>query len=104
MNTGCLKKCKVVYLLIAVLSISCSKMDAIYSDFLKEGELIYPAKADSLKVHPGDYKIKLSWVIFSDPKVSRAVVYWDNRRDSTEVTIPKSSRPDTIEVLLTNME
>src|SRR5690554_589353 len=92
------------YLMIAIVTASCGKMDAIYSDFLKEGEFIYPAKADSLKVHPGDYRIGLSWVILSDPNVSNAVIYWDNRRDSLEISITDPARPDTVRVVLTDME
>ncbi len=93
-----------VYLIIAMVTASCGKMDAIYSDFLEEGEFVYPAKADSLKAHPGDYRIALSWVIFADPNVSNAVIYWDNRRDSLEVSINQSVRPDTVRVVLADME
>lgn len=93
-----------VYLIIALVTASCGKMDAIYSDFLEEGEFIYPAKADSLSAHSGDHRIALSWVIFSDPNVSNAVIYWDNRRDSLKVSIDQAVRPDTIWIELTNME
>jgi len=92
------------YLILLGCVASCGKMDAIYSDFLEEGEIIYPAKADSLRAHAGDYRIALSWVVLSDPNVSRAVVYWDNRRDSVTVSIANTQRPDTITVILENME
>lgn len=104
MNTNYHRVYKLACLIIATLSMSCGKMDSLYSGFLEEGEFIYPAKADSLKSRSGDYRLELSWVVFSDPNVKQAVIYWDNRRDSLEVVVSKSSRPDTIRVLLTNME
>lgn len=104
MNTNRQSLRILVYLIVAMVTASCGKMDAIYSDFLEEGEFIYPAKADSLRAHPGNNRIMLSWVILSDPNVSNAVIYWDNRRDSLEVSISQSVRPDTVRVELTDME
>ncbi|GAA4304807.1 DUF4998 domain-containing protein [Compostibacter hankyongensis] len=91
-------------LLIAVCGIhACSKMDATYRDLLSKGPRVYVGKADSLKAYPGHNRIKLSWLAISDPAIKRAVVYWNNRSDSSAVTIQKTSGVDTINVILPDM-
>src|SRR3546814_3760695 len=79
-------------------------MDALYSGFLEEGEFIYPGKADSLRAHPGYNRIQLSWIVLADPNATNAVIYWDNRADSLEVDLGQVARPDTMRVILNDME
>lgn len=91
---------------IAVLGIaSCSKMDATYKDFWKDGEHTYPAIPDSLKVYPGKNRIEITWLILGDPTVSKAKIFWNNRADSTEIPIERSSSSnvDTVRAMLDNM-
>lgn len=83
---------------------SCSEMDDTYDQFLEGGEIIYVQGADSLRVYPGRNRIKLSWLAISDPTVSKAVVYWNNGRDSLEVPIEKTDGIDTINVLIEPLE
>lgn len=79
---------------------ACSKMDATYKDFIKDGEIIYVAPADSIRAHPGRNRIRLSWLQLADPSVSKAKIYWNNKRDSMEVTLQRSKGIDTVNVLL----
>lgn len=87
-----------------MLMASCEKMEDTYSDYLKGGEIAYPGKADSLTAFPGNERIALQWLIMSDPKVVKAVVYWNNQADSIVVPIKKTSHVDTINVRLADME
>ncbi|TDQ11513.1 DUF4998 domain-containing protein [Pedobacter metabolipauper] len=87
-----------------MLTASCEKMGDTYSDYLKGGEITYPGKADSLAAFPGNQRIALQWLIMSDPKVVKGVVYWNNHADSVVVPIQKTSKVDTIKVILPNME
>jgi hypothetical protein len=88
---------------IIVLIASCGEMDEHYKEFLEGGEKIYPAKADSAKVHPGRHRLQLSWLVLADPKVKRAKVFWNNRKDSIEVEIKKTSSVDTVKVMLNDL-
>jgi hypothetical protein len=88
---------------IIVMIAACGEMDEHYKEFLEGGEKIYPAKADSAKVHPGRHRLQLSWLIMADPKVKRAKVFWNGRNDSTEVEIKKTSAVDTVKVMLNNL-
>jgi len=93
------------YLLLASILIisSCDKMEDGYMEFAKGGEIIYLGKADSLKTFSGRDRIKVSWLLISDPKITRSVIYWNDKRDSSVVNIQRSSGVDTISVFLENM-
>lgn len=82
---------------------SCSKMDDTYKDFLKGGEILYLGKADSVKAYAGKNRIKIAWLLPGDPKVTGAVIYWNNKADSAKVTFPKPSLTDTISVMINNL-
>src|SRR3546814_11759755 len=79
-------------------------MDEILRDFYKDGEIIYPGKADSLKAYPGRYRLGLSWLILADPKATRAKIFWNNRQDSLEMDMVRTSHTDTVEVMFENLE
>lgn len=89
---------------IIVWIASCGEMDEHYKEFLEGGEKIYPAKADSAKVHPGRHRLQLTWLVLADPKVKRAKVYWNNRKDSIAVEIKKTSSVDTVKVMLNDLD
>lgn len=78
-------------------------MDATYADFIKDGKIIYPGKADSVSVLPGKNRLLLSWLLF-DPNVTRVKIYWDNRTDSVELNVAPSLGIDSIKTLLSDME
>ncbi|WP_256005294.1 DUF4998 domain-containing protein [Pedobacter deserti] len=93
-----------LFALVTVIAASCEKMEETYNGYLKEGEIIYPGKADSLMAFPGNGRIGLQWLIVSDPKVEKAIVYWNNHADSVVVPIRKTSQVDVIKVTLPDME
>ena len=83
---------------------SCGKMDTTYKDFLKGGEILYLGKADSIKAYSGKNRIKLTWLIPGDPRVTGAVVYWNNKADSLKVAFTKPSLTDSASVIINNLE
>src|SRR3546814_225257 len=88
----------------AAILASCGEMDEIHRDFYEDGEIIYPGKADSLKAYPGRYRLGLSWLILADPKATRAKIFWNNRQDSLEMDMVRTSHTDTVEVMFENLE
>ena len=82
---------------------ACSKMDDYKDTFLTGGEIQYTGKADSVKFHSGYNRAQLSWLILSDPKVTRAKVYWNYRKDSAEINIQRTSGVDTIRLMINNL-
>jgi len=91
--------------MIALLSaVGCGKMDDTYRDFVKDGRIIYVGKADSLMVLPGRDRLVLTWVQQADPKVTEAMVYWNNGTDSLLVDIPKTAGRRRVNVPFDEME
>lgn len=82
---------------------ACSKMNATYKDFVKDGVVIYPGKADSLKAFPGRGRLELFWTL-SDPKVKHCRVYWNQGKDSMDVAIQQITGMDTIRVTIDNLQ
>jgi len=90
-------------LILPLLFASCDKMEDRYMEYTKGGEIIYLGKADSVKVFSGRNRIKVSWLLLSDPKITKSVIYWNEKKDSAIVNVQRSKGTDTISVLLGNM-
>ena len=52
---------------------------------------MYTGKVDSLTVLGGYEKARFTWQINADPRINRVVIYWDNRRSQTEVSVNRTS-------------
>jgi hypothetical protein len=66
-------------------------MDGTYKEFIVPNGIVYPQKADSVKVYPGENRVKITWQKGNDPKVIGAWIYWNNYTDSLHVDIPSNS-------------
>lgn len=86
-------------LALLLLFTACSKMDDTYKQFIKNGEIPYAGSVDSVKVFPGDNRIQLSWLV-SDPRVTKAKIYWNNKSDSLDMVLKRQYDVDTINVIL----
>jgi hypothetical protein len=92
------------YLCVAVLGCflaACTKSDD-YKKYSKDGEMIYPAKADSVIVSPGRNRLQLSWVT-TDGRIKYYRVLWNNGADSVDVPVVRTNTgnaADTMRVLL----
>lgn len=93
------------FAVLAFLIASCTKINDTYHDFWKNGENIYPASPDSIRVHSGKERIKVSWLTIGDPSISKAKIYWNNKTDSLVVPIKRDGKSsvDTIHVMLENL-
>lgn len=83
---------------------SCKKMDASYSQYMDGGEIIYVHKADSLKLYPGQNRVRLSWLLGNDTRVKRAMIYWNNRTDSMEYIIQRTPGVNAISIIVPNLK
>ncbi len=82
---------------------SCGDMDETYRHFWDDGEKIYPAPADSLKVYSGKNRVAISWIVKGDPNVKMAKIYWNNRTDSLEVPFQSTGKKDSLYVLIEDL-
>lgn len=85
----------------AALLAACKKMDDNYKDYLVPGGIIYPGKALSPQVHPGNTRAMISWLRGPDPLVVKARIYWNNFTDSVELNI--GEKVDTVRYIFSNL-
>ena len=90
-------------LFIALSFTNCDSMDETYRQFIKDGEIVYVGKADSIKTRGGRERIEISWYLLSDPKVKSYKIFWNNGKDSVANTVTKTENVDTVRVMLNNM-
>lgn len=89
-----------VVVLGCILS-ACRKSDE-YKQFTKDGEIIYPAKADSVEVLPGRNRVQLSWATI-DSRIVKYKIYWNNKGDSLEVPVVRTgtgNAADSLKVIV----
>jgi hypothetical protein len=79
-------------------------MDHTYKDFWKDGELKYPAPADSVKVFPGRNRIGFEWQIVADPSIVSAKMYWNNKKDSMVIPVEITGQNNITSVMLDNLK
>ncbi|MEO6523721.1 MAG: DUF4998 domain-containing protein [Mucilaginibacter sp.] len=96
-----------LYLVLTILAInllsSCGKQDDSYKEFLAGGEKVYTGRADGLLAYSGNGRVLLSWLLVSDPKITKCKVFWNNKTDSSVVSVQKTSNVDTVKVTLNNL-
>ncbi len=98
-----MRKNILLLLLIGILTtMACTKMDD-YKKYTNGKELVYAGKPDSLSAFSGKNRVKLNWNLVSDPKITKAKIYWNNRADSMVVPITRTSGVDKITVILKDM-
>jgi hypothetical protein len=78
-------------LLAGAMITSCSKMDESYSGFLKDGERLYTGRPDSLLVSPGNGRLKVSWKLPADPKITTIKLLWNRRADSLVLPVERTT-------------
>src|SRR5690606_8469154 len=90
---------KVLLLWGGFMLFSCTKMDD-YKKYFDKEEIIYIGKPDSVKVFTGRERVKLQWLIISDPKVSSAMIYWSNKTKERKIDIKRGTGVDTVQTII----
>lgn len=81
---------------------SCTKQDD-YKKFIKDGEITYPGRIDSVIVRAGNQRLQLRMVLGTDPKVTKIKAYWNNYADSAEMAVVQDPRKDTVDMVINNL-
>ncbi|MET7000041.1 DUF4998 domain-containing protein [Chitinophaga defluvii] len=79
------------YICVAVLGFilsACTKSDD-YKKYSKNGEILYPAKADSVISSPGKNRLQLAWVT-TDGRIKKYRIFWNGGSDSLEVPVVRN--------------
>src|SRR3546814_259268 len=86
-----------------LMLLSCTGSDYYYKDFLETATRLYVGKVDSVKVHPGRNRIKLSWLPSPDQSVQNTRVYWNNNRDSVVQRVKRVPGVDSSEIIINGL-
>lgn len=87
---------------VALTFAACSKMNDNFDQYLKNGEIIYIAKPDSVHLFSGKERFKLEFWL-SDPRATEMRVYWSQKKDSLIIPIPAERNfEDAISVIADN--
>ncbi|MBB4037627.1 hypothetical protein GGR21_003547 [Dysgonomonas hofstadii] len=103
-----MKKSKLLTIVISfvcfVFSLySCGGMDETYKEFISDGEIHYPGKADSAQVHPGYLRAQLQWLIISDPNIIKCKIVIDGKKE-LDISVSRSENVDTIRTIVDNLD
>lgn len=79
---------------------ACDKADEAYKDYVPNGEITYPGKADSLKANPGNERVQLTWLLKTDSRIVKCRIYWNRKADSADIDVTRSPGVDTIRHIL----
>ncbi|WP_165384701.1 DUF4998 domain-containing protein [Sphingobacterium corticibacterium] len=93
---------KVLLLWGVFMLYSCTKMDD-YKKYFDKEEIIYIGKPDSLQIFAGRERVKLQWLIVSDPKVSSAMIYWANKTKERKINIKRGTSVDTVQTIIEDL-
>jgi hypothetical protein len=66
-------------------------MDDSYAEFVKDGEITYSKKVDSLAVYAGKNRVKISFVNLG-PRVTKVKIFWNLKSQSLELPVPAANR------------
>lgn len=92
----------VVLLAIAGLG-SCTTMDEEYKDFIKNGEISYTGKIDSLHIFSGHNRVQVNGLFIADPKITECRIFWNNKEDSLVVPVTRTQGVDVLSVIIPNL-
>ncbi|MDR0699550.1 MAG: hypothetical protein LBG28_10100 [Tannerella sp.] len=72
-------------LFLLCTAISCDDINSIHQKYYDQGEDIYTGVIDSLKTYAGYERIRFEWEVNSDPRITKVIIYWNQRADSVIV-------------------
>lgn len=81
---------KMFFIILLISTIyGCSDMDADYKNFIKDGEIIYTGKMDSVVILSGKERVFITGVFISDPNITQCRIYWDSRTKHVDVPVER---------------
>ena len=98
---------KLFFLITIGISItySCQDMNEVHKDFIKEGEIIYTNKVDSLITLAGKDRVQISGNISFAYNITNIVVSWNKGEDKQVFAYTKTKKDtDTLNLIVSDLE
>jgi hypothetical protein len=93
----------IAWLVLLLAVWSCSKKNETYKELTKGGEIYYPGVISNANYRAGKLRTQLQWNPSPDPKIVKYKIYWNNKRDSLNVTAQSHNPLDTVKVIVPNL-
>lgn len=77
-------------LFLLALVVSCDDVNSIHQKYFDRGEDIYTGVVDSLKTYAGYEKVRFTWEVNADPRITKTVIFWDQRADSVVIDVNRT--------------
>lgn len=82
---------------------SCENFMDIHNEYIKEGEIIYAPKTDSIAFTAGQDRILFRFWLYNSPNVRTVDLYWNNRNDSLITPVTPSTGRDSMGIIIPGM-
>ena len=92
-----------LFTLIVAGIYSCKDMMDFHKEYIKNGEIVYLSKMDSVVSYPGKNRIQLSGYLNNGYNVNKIAVYWNSRADSMIFNYTKSKTIDSLNLIIPNL-
>ena len=82
----------------------CQKMEDFHEKYIKDGEIIYTTKMDSVITYAGYQRVQLKGILKDAFGVTQIIVYWNEGQDSLIQPYTRENDVDTVEIMVENLE
>lgn len=93
----------IIPLLAILLFMSCDGFMDIHKDYIKDGEIIYAPKPDTISFNSGNGRLLFKCRTYNATNVETINVYWNDHLDSLIIPVELKTGYDSISVILDNM-
>lgn len=84
--------------------VACDDLMDTHKEFIKDGEIIYAPKPDTIFFIAGRNRIEANYTISKAPNVSFVNIYWNSNKDSLITQIEPSTTPKSGKIILSGLE
>lgn len=82
---------------------SCKDMMDFHQKYIKDGEIVYLTKMDSVVSYAGKNRVQLSGYLNNAYNVNKVLVYWNSRTDSMIFDYAKTKDLDSLNLVIPNL-
>ena len=80
----------VVFTIFLILFSSCDDVNSVHQKYYDWGEDIYTGTIDSVIAYSGYEKVKFDWELNADPRITKTVIFWNQRTDSIVIDVNRT--------------
>jgi hypothetical protein len=70
------------------MMVACDDMYSMIKDDLDKGETVYTGVVDSIAYYSGNNRVRFTWQVNADPRISKTVIYWNNGNSIDSISVP----------------